>query len=82
MILSALAILAVVGSALAFKPMQFATTYCTRVDPATCANKISFKETLVQTGITDPCENGAGKEYLQLPGECREIISHFEQVEP
>jgi hypothetical protein len=79
---SAFAVVAIVGSALAFKtkPMNQGSVYC---NPAcTTQSRIDYRVASTTTNITDPCLNGAGKEYVLSP-TCTEITAttQFESVQ-
>lgn len=75
--LSALVVLAVVGSAFAFRPLGQGKVYCSRTtdDPQTgiCENKISWQEDPAGT-VVDPCNNGPLKEYfIDGAGKCQQF---------
>jgi len=60
-IISAFAVLAIVSGALAFKPLGSGTIYCT----SSCQSLINFQRDDVNGTTSDPCDNGAGKEFFK-----------------
>lgn len=74
-VISAFAILAIVGSAFAFKPFGSGSVYC----QDTCSTRINFRVEPTGT-ITDPCNNGAQGEYvLTADNACVQVANgtHF-----
>jgi hypothetical protein len=65
MILSAVTVLAIVGSALAFKPFGRGEIYCN----SACDDnqKIDWKIDNINGTITNPCENATSLEYFKNP---------------
>ena len=57
-IISAVAVLAIVSGALAFKPVSLGTIYC----ESACSTKIAFQRDDAHGTFTDPCE---GPEYFK-----------------
>jgi hypothetical protein len=77
MILSAIAVVAIVGSALAFRPMGLGQIYC----ESTCEQKINWK--LDDSGTeTDPCEGL--QEYRIDPNThlCTAVSGKFIETQP
>lgn len=68
-LISAFTVVAIVGSAFAFRPLGDGSVYCNSA--CSTASKIDFKidETGLST-ITDPCLNGAGGEYIVTYENC------------
>jgi len=74
-IISAFAVLAIVGSALAFKPLGSGSVYCQN----TCTTPINFRVEPTGTA-TDPCDNGVRGEFvLTADNTCVQVASgtHF-----
>jgi hypothetical protein len=69
---SATLVLAIVGSALAFRPMQFAKVYCQKSELGVCQSKINYDLTTSTSQITDPCDNGNGGEFVIINNVCTE----------
>jgi hypothetical protein len=74
-VISAFAVLAIVGSALAFKPFGSGSVFCN----SACTSRIDFRVSPTGT-ITDPCENGANGEFvLTADNTCVQVATgtHF-----
>jgi len=78
MIMTAFAVVAIVGSALAFKPFGQGEVFCNQA--CTTESKINWKlDPLNQSQVTDPCDNGAAGEYRLNPStqNCEPIAGRF-----
>lgn len=71
MILSALVVFAVVGSALAFKPLGAGSVYCID-NGTTCSDLRNFRINNTTGTVTDVCN---GSEFQQIANDCVEIQS-------
>lgn len=78
-IVSALAVLAVVGSTLAFKPFGSGSVFCT----SSCATRINFKVDPAGT-FTNPCDNGDHQFVLTADNTCVQVASgsHYSSTAP
>jgi hypothetical protein len=83
-IISAVAVLAIVSGALAFKPLGSGTIYC----QSSCSTLINFQRDDANGTISDPCENGVAQEYFKDPNNgnlCTQITlstAKFKSVAP
>jgi hypothetical protein len=77
-LISAAVVFAVVGSALAFKPLGQGHVYCTTSSNPTCSTstKVDFDETSLNTGITNPCPSGKNP-YILSGTNCQASSSSF-----
>jgi hypothetical protein len=70
MIASAVAIFAVVSSALAFKARSFGVIYCGKNQAGSCFNLIDYQTSTNTSDPTDPCAGGVTQEYAIINGVC------------
>jgi len=79
-VISAFAVLAIVGSALAFKPLGQGQIFCK--DTCLTVDKINYKEDINGT-VQDPCSNGIGGEFkLNASNVCVVAVAPFTQTLP